>query len=278
MSIRNLLVVAEDAAGAMPRIQAAAALAERLQAHVDVLALTVQPTLDYGAAAGYGMTMIVDEVNRAREEAEQLASSLRRSLSDAGLAAEVRWASQSYAGIAVEVGRQGRYADLVVSGRSDDDDLGALLAKATDGALFDSGRPVALIPPGWSGGFGSRIVVAWDGSREAARAIGGAMPLIDQAEWVRIAIADPEASSGDGEEPGADLGEALARHNASVSVDRLPSMGHSVAETLTRHARDCGADLLVLGAYGHARLAEAIFGGVTREMLRGAPLPLLLAH
>ena len=151
--------------------------------------------------------------------------------------------------------------------------------KALDGALYDSGRGVALTPGGWTAAFGERIVVAWDGSRASARAIGAAMPLIETADEVRVALVEPKVGDeAHGPEPGADLGAALSRHNANVSVDRLPSLDRPVAKVLLEHASDAGADLVVLGAYGHSRFAEAVFGGVTRDMLEDAPLPLLMAH
>lgn len=279
MSIRTLLAIAEDGPDAEARLTAATALAGLLEAHLDVLALVVQPSLDYGAGAGYAATAMLDEIYRAGERADLLAKSIRDRLARAGTPAEVRGAARSPGGIAAEVARQGRTADLILSGRSSDEELGPLLSRATDGALFDSGRPVAYLPPGWDRPFGSRIMIAWDGSREAARAVAGAGPLIERAEEIRIAIADPDAGTDAmGDEPGTDLGEALSRHNRNVTVDRLAGMGHSVAQTLTTHALDIGTDLIVLGAYGHARLTEAMFGGVTRDMLRGAPLPLLLAH
>ncbi len=138
---------------------------------------------------------------------------------------------------------------------------------------------MALTPRGWTGAFGERVVVAWDGSRPSARAIGSAMPLIETAAEVRVALVDPKAgSAAHGAEPGAELGAALARHNANVSVDRLPTLDRPVAKVLLEHASDAGADLVVLGAYGHSRFAEAVFGGVTRDMLRDASLPLLMAH
>ena len=136
-----------------------------------------------------------------------------------------------------------------------------------------------MLPPGWSGEFGARIVVAWDGSLEASRAVAAAMPLIEAAREVRVALVAPRVRGSEhGQEPGADLGAVLSRHNGNVSVDRLPSLDRSVARALLGHASDTEADLLVLGAYGHSRLTEAIFGGVTHDMLREAPLPLVMAH
>lgn len=277
--IRNLLVVIEDPKKAARRLDTAVEMARRHDAHLVALAVAAQPTLDYSAGAGFGTELIVEELQRARERADDMAKTLTERLSASGISAEARPAARSFPGIADEVARQGRYADLILSGRDEGDD-GAVLDKAADGALFDSGKPAVLIPPDWDkGAFGKRIMVAWDASREAARAIAAAMPLIEGADAVSVALADPySGSESHGEEPGADIGASLSRHNGNVTVDRLAGMGHSVAETLIAHATDVGADLVVLGAYGHTRLAEAIFGGVTRDMMKACPVPLLLAH
>jgi nucleotide-binding universal stress UspA family protein len=103
--------------------------------------------------------------------------------------------------------------------------------------------------------------------------------LLAAADEVRLAIVDPvEGEHAHGEEPGADAATFLARHGVNVTVDRLPSENHSVADVLRRHAVDTDAQMLVMGAYGHSRLRERIFGGVTRSMLEVPPLPVFLAR
>jgi nucleotide-binding universal stress UspA family protein len=103
--------------------------------------------------------------------------------------------------------------------------------------------------------------------------------LLSNAGEVRLALVDPvEGGSGHGAEPGADVAAHLARHSARVSVDRLPSSGNSVASVLRRHATDMSADLLVMGAYGHSRLRERIFGGVTQSMLEEHSVRILMAR
>ena len=283
MSIKTILAVIPEGSDAEAALAPATALAERHGAHLAVLAITELPAADYGYGYGsYGGVatgqFLVERMEEARKRVEALAERLRERLAGPGVSAEVRTAARSLAGVADEVSHHGRYADLILMARSGDEGS-ETQAKALDGALFDSGRGVALVPPGWAQGFGERITIAWDGSRPAARAIGAAMPLIDAAAEVRIALVEPKVGNeSHGPEPGADLGAALARHNPNVSVDRLPALDRPVAKALLEHAADAGADLLVLGAYGHSRFAQAVFGGVTRDMLRDAPLPLLMAH
>lgn len=103
--------------------------------------------------------------------------------------------------------------------------------------------------------------------------------MLVNADEVRLVLVDPvESESGHGSEPGADAAAFLARHGAKVAVDRLPSQGHSVAEILGRHAMDCAIDLMVMGGYGHSRMRERIFGGVTKSILEEPPVPVLMAR
>ncbi len=140
-------------------------------------------------------------------------------------------------------------------------------------------RPVLVVPPSYGGApIADGVVVGWDGSAQAIRAIGAAMPLLARAGTVRLALVNPDLESGlHGEEPGADMALYLARHGVRVEVlverTRIP-----VGEALLGVAGACGAGLLVTGAFGHSRYREIVLGGVTRLLLDRAPLPVLLAH
>lgn len=185
---------------------------------------------------------------------------------------ELAWADEA-------IGRHGRYADLTVIGP---DMLGTetLKAKVIEGALFSSGKPLLLVPTGARATLSpKRVLVAWDAQIEASRAVREALELLIAADEVRLVLVDPvEGETGHGAEPGADAAAYLARHGVNVGVERLPSEGHTVAEVLRRFATDFAADMLVMGAYGHSRLRERIFGGVTKSMLDEPPLVLFLAR
>lgn len=183
------------------------------------------------------------------------------------------------AGLADAMGLRARYCDLVLLHRgalSAKDTASALLA----GCLFQSARPVLLMPVGAKAmPRPGNVMIAWDSGLESARAVLAALEIMSGARAVRIAIVDPAASSArDGAEPGADLATYLARHGLNVTVDQLPSGGRPVAEVLKQHAVDVAADLIVMGAYGHSRLRERIFGGVTRSFVEGAGAAVLMAH
>ncbi|GJE74310.1 universal stress protein [Methylorubrum suomiense] len=143
-------------------------------------------------------------------------------------------------------------------------------------ALFHSGRPVIAVPPGHAAFSARRIIVAWDGSAQAARAANDALPFLRAAEAVEIVSVGNEAEIH-AEVPGAEFAPHLARHGVSVSVNDL-SRGEGVAATLRAQAGLFRADMIVMGAYRHSPIREYFFGGVTRSFLRGSPAPLFLAH
>ena len=177
------------------------------------------------------------------------------------------------------IARRARYADLTLIG-PDLLDGETLKSKALEGTLFFSGKPVLIVPDGAHATLKPRtVLVAWDSRVEASRAVRESLDILAAAKDVRLVLVDPKGGeSGHGAEPGADAATYLARHGVKVTVDRLTSSGHIVAEVLRRHALDMSAELMVMGAYGHSRLRERIFGGVTRSMLDEPPLPILMAR
>ncbi len=177
------------------------------------------------------------------------------------------------------VGRRARYADLTVLGPTilDDDNY---KNDVLDGALFRSSRPLLVLGTGKAATLKpTTVVIAWDGSKEAARVVRDSMDMLSHAKDVRLVMIDPTSSeNGNGAEPGVDQAAYLARCGVKVTIDRIPSMGVPFGEALRRNAGDCGADLIIMGAYGHSRLRERIFGGVTVSMIDAPDVPTLMAH
>jgi len=171
------------------------------------------------------------------------------------------------------------YADLLVVGHPDTP--GAPSAWSFDCTLRRGGIPMLLIPPTWKEPvIGRRIVVAWNGSHQARNAVKAALPLLIRAHVVDLVIIDAEHLSGQlGEEPGADVAMYLAQNGAEIEVHRISSQHRSIAEALIEHAVGNDADLLVFGAYSHAKFRETVLGGVSRTLLGGStPLPLFVLH
>ena len=124
-----------------------------------------------------------------------------------------------------------------------------------------------------------RVVLAWKPAREASRALHDALPLLAQGSEIDVLMIDPQVAEGrHGEQPGADIAAHLARHGFRVNVESMPNEGLSDGENLLRHVQDVGADLLVMGGYGHARWREIVLGGATQVVLEGARSPVLLSH
>lgn len=149
---------------------------------------------------------------------------------------------------------------------------------SAESLLLATGVPVLMLPEHWTGSVAERVVVGWNASREARRAIIDALPLLEAARTTSILVVDSHKNGRHGEEPGADVGLYLSRHGISVAVERIHSNGDSVADAILGFAGRHGSDLIVLGAYSRPRTTEMIFGGVTRALLRDATVPLLIAH
>jgi nucleotide-binding universal stress UspA family protein len=155
-----------------------------------------------------------------------------------------------------------------------------LRKRTAEGALFQSPAPVLLVPAGHTATLQPKaVLLAWNSRLEAGRALRAAMELLVQAEAVHVTIVDPDTSTGEnGEEPGADVAAYLARQGVKVTVDILAGGGRDTADVLRQHASDIDADLIVMGAYGHSRMHERIFGGVTQSMLEDPKIPVFLAR
>jgi nucleotide-binding universal stress UspA family protein len=174
---------------------------------------------------------------------------------------------------------QARHADLALAARPDSEGRGGMPPNLAESLVLAAGRPVLLLPPGIPTRAIRRVLVGWNASREAARAAADAMPFLARAEAVELLVVDPERRSAlHGQEPGVDIARHLARHRVAVEVRALASDGEDVGRVLLSRAAVIGADLLVMGAYGHSRLTELAFGGATRTAIREAELPVLMSR
>jgi nucleotide-binding universal stress UspA family protein len=206
------------------------------------------------------------------QHVRQLLSTSDISSSATSLYSEVAWADE-------EIGAHALYCDLMLLGAPAA--MGEELRRqAISGAIFEARIPLLLTPEGQSPPLRPEtVLLAWDSSPDAAGAARDALDLLVGAGRVHVTMVDPRADAdGNGEEPGADIAAYLARHGVNVSVDRLSSAGRPIADTLRRHAVDISADMIVMGAYGHSRLRERIFGGVTRSMLDNPPVPVFMSR
>jgi nucleotide-binding universal stress UspA family protein len=169
-----------------------------------------------------------------------------------------------------------RYVDLVVLGQ-EEHGRGTGLVEA---AIFGAGRPVLVVP--FAGRFdtiGERVLVCWNGSREASRAVHDGMALLTAAQSVRVMAVNQAGGVGAEQDvPAADLAAHLARHGVRASAEHTVAPGIEPAEAILNEVAEGGIDLLVMGAYGHSRIRELVMGGVTRTLLRSMTVPVLMAH
>lgn len=180
----------------------------------------------------------------------------------------------------VDVAVQARHADLTIMLRPGGAPVADYRRAVFESILFSSGRPVLLVPPDWrAGAIGRKVAVAWNGKREAARALADAAPLLEQADEIVVITVDAKpGANGVGPAPGADIAAHLARRGLKVELRNLDGLGRPDGETLIAGAQAWGADLLVMGGYGRARVREMVFGGVTRTVVDAAPLPVFMSH
>ena len=178
-----------------------------------------------------------------------------------------------------EVAVHAYYADLVVVARPERAGQLPEPPGFAESLVLSSGRPIILFPPNGRASRIRRILVAWNATREAIRAVADALPLLARAEAVQVLIVDCERQRArHGQEPGADVALHLAHHGAQVEVQRVSSGGQEIGHFLLSQAAAFRADLLVMGAYGQSKLREWVFGGVTRTVLYEAGLPVLMSR
>ncbi|OJF92758.1 universal stress protein [Pararhizobium antarcticum] len=259
-------------------LQVAVELCRELDAHLSVVVAQLAPPPPMGDA-GIIATVWLEQSRAEQDRLEADVVRLNMLLSQTGISFSAEGMFGPMANAGDDLGERARYSDLTIIGAAlkfDPD----LKSRAVDGCLFNSARPILLMPETGTASLRPKtVMIAWDSSLEAARAVGAALDLIIQAETVHVVLVDPKAATREnGEEPGADIARYLARYSDAVSIDRIPSMGRPVAEVLQQHAADISAGVVVMGAYGHSRIRERIFGGATRSMIEGVAVPVFMVH
>jgi nucleotide-binding universal stress UspA family protein len=181
-------------------------------------------------------------------------------------------------GIAEQLASQARCVDLAIVGQLDPDHppFGSA-APPPEQIVLSSGRPVLIVPyAARFQGIGDRVLLAWNGSREAARAVNDALPFLVKASSVTVLTVKPEAARA--ETPNVDIVSHLARHGVQAEAAHTGATDIGVGVALLNHATEVCADLMVMGAYGHSRLRELVLGGATRSVLRRMTVPVLMSY
>jgi nucleotide-binding universal stress UspA family protein len=268
----NLSVDGRDVAGSY-----AVSIAEMFRAHVAGIAFSYEPIIPPTIMGSIPASFIEAQREENDKAANDALAKFDETARRAGVSSESRALGASLAGAADRFGAIARRFDLAVIGQAEPDKL-APEELIVESALFSSGRPVLIVPYIQKTGLKlDRVMVCWDASRNAARAVADAMPLLVRAKTIDVVIVASERPKSD-DIPGADIGQHLARHGLKVEVKRIVATDTDVANTILSHAADTSADFIVMGGYGHSRLREFVLGGATRGILSSMTVPTLMSH
>jgi nucleotide-binding universal stress UspA family protein len=278
MTPKDIVVFVEDVEGSFARVEFAAALAMQWRAHLS--AVFVPDALELhrfsGFAVGTGLAhMLAQHGEQVRAAEARYRRMFDEALSDRGLDGEWRISQHAWG---EDLMLHARHADLAIVGPADGPSRRKTILSLSEDMIFASGRPTLLVPNGWQAEYPpANIALAWNSSAEASRAVAGALPLLAAATRVDIIIA-PGAGLPVHEkfDSGKALVGHLARHGISANLSLLE--GRDAGAAILGFVDSFGSDLLVMGAYGHSKLNETIFGGATRYVLQHAKLPVLLSR
>lgn len=276
MTIKDVLVHVDTQTGVDARLALAVDLAERNKAFLTglhVKADVVIPVVE--SYASLPENFIEDQYREIDERADAAKQKFEAAVRRAAISSEWRTSR----GLAADVMRaQARYADLVIVGQNDPDSPDST-GDLPDGLLLGSGRPTVIVPyVGLPKTFAKNVMIAWDDSAPATRAVHDALPLMTAADKVTVVAVNAETTGDHGEIPCADICLHLARHGIKAEAVSLHAEDVDVADILLARAFDIGCDLIVMGGYGHSRLREFVLGGATDQMLKAMTVPVFMSH
>jgi nucleotide-binding universal stress UspA family protein len=270
MTYKTILVHLDEHPRRSERLRLALRLAGTFGAHLTArfaMSTSFLPAYAVAEAGAAAIELVVENDAAAAAAAEQ---EFRAATTRSGVSAEWRAARPGYA---FDPSAGGRCADLVIAGQPVPGDAAQKLFAGD--LLLSAGRPVLFVPfVGAFSGDAKRVLVAWNGSREAARALADALPLLRRAGEVHVVTFSPAPTAA----ADADVALHLARHGVKVTLGAYRAPGLDIGEQLLSHAADLDADLIVMGAYGHSRVRERVLGGATRALLETMTVPVLMSH
>jgi nucleotide-binding universal stress UspA family protein len=250
-------------------------LAREAGAHVTVQAASLKLVLTHSFVSKVAAGLVAAENRRLDALANAVADTARQAAATSGLACTTEAPQLAYPNLVRSFAALARMHDLTVL---DAEPVALAVDRGfIEAVLTDSGRPLIVIPPGSDAFVGARIVVAWDGSGKAARALNDALPFLRAAEQVELVSVTGEKDL-ENAVPSADIAPHLTRHGVNATVLELPALDGDVAETLRNHATLTRADIIVMGAFVHSRLRQMVLGGTTQSLLKQCPVPLFLSY
>jgi nucleotide-binding universal stress UspA family protein len=276
MAYKTILVCLNEIDRLPQLIGTARELGEKFSAHIT--GLYVVPGVELVTPSAYAAGASFYDGNRIhfQNNSSKVKSAFESAMKQDGLSFGFHEVDSALPQISSEVIDEGRAADLILISATNRDAYSGVEQDFVERIVIAAGRPVLILPPkGEKWPKMEEIVVGWDDSREAARSTFDALPFLVAANRTHIVTVDPSAR---GTVPGAAIAESLDRHGVKAKTMSVSADGMHIAETLMRTARDQGAGLIVLGAYGHNRFTEFILGGATRYMVRNLNLPVFMSH
>jgi nucleotide-binding universal stress UspA family protein len=284
MSFKTILVLLNDTARTPQLLDASSVLARQFDAHL--IGLYVLPAAKVYSDVGMLAVPAVFEGYRKlfKSRLEDVRRKFDARLNQDGLRGEWRVGDSNYPDIAESAIFHARAAELVIASQIDYGKDGQIERDLVARLILESGRPVLIIPKHGKfapegEGIAERAIVGINGTRESARAMFDALPLLKLVKETCLLWVDPDREIGlAGDVPGAEEAVALSRHRIKAVAEPMVTDGQNAGEALLKRANDLGADLLVMGAYAHSRTREFVFGGATRYVLEHAGIPVLMSH
>ena len=275
MSLKDILVFVDGSQEAPATVAAACALARTHDAHLTGLAVDNPPEIPGFATIEIPASALEIIETQRKETVTKAREIFDKAVAAAGITDRSGWTVAR--GQPLEtLSLRSRYADILVVPQANPDSQSATGEDMVDDLVLVSGRPVLVIPYiGAPQNLGKKILVAWNASREASRAVADAMPMLEAADSVEVFAVEP---NGMGDAPGADIAAHLARHGINATANKTTGLDIDVGDVLLNQAADSGADLIVMGGYGHSRMRELVLGGATRHILEHMTVPVLLSH
>ncbi len=278
MSLKDILVHVDRGKRSKERLDAAIALAAAHDAHLIGLYVLTYPHIPGYIRAEMTEDVLRSQIESTRAAADQAEAMFNEHVARANVKAEWRCVEGDLLAV---LSLHARYCDVAIVGQRDPEwEEAGGDAAMPDQLVLQCGRPVLIVPHvGAYPVIGKRVMVAWDGSRLATRAVNDALPFMVKAKKVAVLAVNPEGGSGGhGAIPSADICLHLARHGVNAEAQHIYAKDMSVGDMMLSRAADEGIDLIVTGAYGHARWRELVLGGVTRHLLNHMTVPVLMSH
>jgi len=279
VDFKNILLHLDHSSGCQNRLKTAFALARKYEALITGLFVVPDYVVPSYVEAQISVDLMTDVTEKAMARARETLSGYEKMASEAGVQME----AHVLEGQVIPILREHtKYSDILLLGQDNPDDPDNASYGLADALLFEGACACMVVPhSGKLAPPGRRVLLTWNASRESARALREAMPILAAAEEIVVLSSEPDDADVEiarGHPHADELARFLESHGIASVSSGIADLDISTSDAILGQAAEMNADLIVMGAYGHARLREIILGGVTRDLLKGSPIPLFLAH